>query len=354
MAHDAGPRAGRRGPVRALAAGWGFDHFWGFLSGAAGQWDPLVTLDNTNIGVPEGKEAYYFPDDLTDKSVEWLHAVRAQDPEKPWFLYYSTGCAHAPHHVAKEWADKYKGKFDQGWDAIREEIFERQKELGVIPQDAELTPRPDLFQAWDSLDDASKKLYTRQMEVYAGFQDNADWNVGRLLDAVEEMGDLDDTLIFYIWGDNGASLEGTTTGSFNEMTFLNGVDIDPKQQLELIDKYGGIEAWGNDHTAPHIAAAWAWAGNTPFQWGKQMASHLGGTRNPMVVAWPEPDRGERRPALAVHALHRHRRRRSSRRPASRSRRWSTGSSRSRWTARASSTRSTTRTPRSGTRCSTSR
>ena len=279
---------GSAGPFDHWPQSWGFNHFWGFLSGAAGQWDPLITLDNTNIGVPEGTDGkpYYFPDDLTDKAVEWLHAVRAQDAEKPWFLYYSTGCAHAPHHVAKEWADKYKGKFDQGWDKIREEVFERQKKLGVIPQDAELTERPDLFDAWDSLDDASKKLYTRQMEVYAGFMDNADWNVGRLLDAVEEMGDLDDTLVIYVWGDNGASLEGTTTGSFNEMTFLNGVDIEPDQQLELIDKYGGIEAWGNDHTAPHIAAAWAWAGNTPFQWGKQMASHLGGTRNPMVIAWP--------------------------------------------------------------------
>ena len=347
---------GAAGPFDHWPQSWGFNHYWGFLSGAAGQWDPLITVDNTNVGVPEGTDGkpYYFPDDLTDKSVEWLHAVRAQDPEKPWFLYYSTGCAHAPHHVAKEWADKYKGKFDQGWDKLREEVFERQKKLGVIPQDAVLTERPDLFDAWDSLDDASKKLYTRQMEVYAGFMDNADWNVGRLLDAVEEMGDLDNTLIFYIWGDNGASLEGTTTGSFNEMTFLNGVDIDPKQQLELIDKYGGIEAWGNDHTAPHIAAAWAWAGNTPFQWGKQMASHLGGTRNPMVVAVARQDQGGRRPALAVHPLHRHRRRPFSRRPASRRRRWSTGSSRSRWTARASCTRSTTRTPRNGTRCSTSR
>ena len=279
---------GPAGPFEHWPQNWGFNHFWGFLSGAAGQWDPMISMDNTTIGVPESTddEPYYFPDDLTDKSVEWLHAVRAQDPEKPWFLYYSTGCAHAPHHVAAEWADKYKGKFDQGWDAIREEVFERQKKLGVIPQDAELTERPDLFDAWDSLDDDAKKLYTRQMEVYAGFMDNADWNVGRLLDAIDEMGDLEDTLIFYIWGDNGASLEGTTTGSFNEMTFLNGVDIDPKQQLELINKYGGIDAWGNDHTAPHIAAAWAWAGNTPFQWGKQMASHLGGTRNPMVVAWP--------------------------------------------------------------------
>ena len=279
---------GAAGPFDHWPNAWGFTHYWGFLSGAAGQWDPLITVDNTNVGVPEGTDGkpYYFPDDLTDKSIEWLHAVRAQDPEKPWFLYYSTGCAHAPHHVAAEWADKYKGKFDQGWDKVREEVFARQKKLGVIPQDAELTERPDLFDAWDSLDDASKKLYARQMEVYAGFQDNADWNVGRLLDAVEEMGDMDNTLVLYIWGDNGASLEGTITGSFNEMTFLNGVDIPPKEQLELIEKYGGIEAWGNDHTAPHIAAAWAWAGNTPFQWGKQMASHLGGTRNPMVVAWP--------------------------------------------------------------------
>ena len=213
--------------------------------------------------------------------------MRAQDAQKPWFLYYSTGCAHAPHHVAKEWADKYKGKFDGGWDTYREETFERQKKLGVIPQDAVLTERPDLFPAWDSLNDAEKKLYTRQMEVYAGFQENADWNVGRLLDAIEEMGDLDNTLVFYIWGDNGASMEGTITGSFNEMTFLNGVVLDAEQQLKLIEEYGGIEALGGDHTAPHVAAAWAHAGNTPFQWGKQMASHLGGTRNPMVVAWPD-------------------------------------------------------------------
>ena len=156
----------------------------------------------------------------------------------------------------------------------------------MIPPETELTERPDLFPAWDSLNDDQKKLYVRQMEVYAGFQENADWNVGRLLDAVEEMGDLDNTLIFYIWGDNGASMEGTVTGSFNEMTFLNGVVLEADQQLKLIERYGGIEALGGDHSAPHVAAAWAHAGNTPFQWGKQMASHLGGTRNPMVVSWP--------------------------------------------------------------------
>jgi arylsulfatase len=279
---------GAAGPFDHWPQAWGFDHWWGFLSGAAGQYDPIITQDNSTLGVPEGKdgEAYYFPDDLTDKAVEWLHAVRAQDAERPWMMYYSTGCAHAPHHVAKEWADKYKGKFDPGWDKLREDTLQRQKALGVVPQDTDLTERPDIFPAWDSLSDAQKRLYARQMEVFAGYSANADWNVGRLLDAIEEMGDLDNTLVLYIWGDNGASMEGTTTGSFNEMTFLNGIVLDADKQLELIDQYGGIEALGGDHTAPHYAAAWAHAGNTPFQWGKQMASHLGGTRNPMVVSWP--------------------------------------------------------------------
>ena len=279
---------GAAGPFDHWPKAWGFDHWWGFLSGAAGQYDPIITMDDAIVGVPEGQdgELYYFPDDLTDKAVEWLHAVRAQDASKPWMMFYSTGCAHAPHHVAPEWADKYKGAFDDGWDALRERTLAKQKELGIVPEDTELTARPDVFPAWDSLTDTQKKLYVRQMEVYAGYQDNADWNVGRLLDAVDEMGDLDNTLIFYIWGDNGASMEGTVTGSFNEMTFLNGLVLDAEHQMELIEQYGVIEAIGSDHTAPHVAAAWAHAMNTPFQWGKQMASHLGGTRDPMAVAWP--------------------------------------------------------------------
>ena len=277
---------GPAGPFDHWPQAWGFDHWWGFLSGAAGQYDPIITQDNSTLGVQQGKDGqpYYFPDDLTDKAVEWLHGVRAQDAEKPWFMYYSTGCAHAPHHVAKAWADKYKGRFDGGWDALREHTLARQKQLGIVPEDTELTKRPDLFPAWDSLGDTEKRLYARQMEVYAGYQENADWNVGRLLDAIEGMGDLDNTLIFYIWGDNGASMEGTITGSFNEMTFLNGVVLELARQLQLIDQYGGIEAWGDPHTAPHIAAAWAHATNAPFQWGKQMSSHLGGDRDPMVVA----------------------------------------------------------------------
>ena len=279
---------GAAGPFDLWPKSWGFDHWWGFLSGAAGQYDPVITQDDWVLGVPEGKDdtGYYFPDDITDKSIEWLHRVRAQDPDKPWFLFYSTGCAHAPHHVAPEWADRYKGVFDDGWDKLRERTYQRQKELGIIPPDAELTERPDAFPAWDSLDDDAKRLYVRQAEVYAGYQENADWNVGRLVDAIDDLGDLDDTLIIYIWGDNGASLEGTVTGSFNELTFLNGILLDPAQQLQLIEQYGGLEALGGDHTAPHIAAAWAHAFNAPFKWGKQSASHLGGTRDPMVMAWP--------------------------------------------------------------------
>jgi len=284
-----GREMGAAGPLDHWPLGWGFDHWWGFLTGAAGQYDPIITQDNSTLGVPEGEDGklYYFPDDITDKSIEWIHHVRAQDQNKPWFVYYSTGATHAPHHVAKEWADRYKGQFDEGWDVYREKTLERQKKLGVVPQDTELTERPDLFPAWDSLSDAQKKLYARQMEVFAGFSENADWNVGRLLDEIEEMGELDNTLIIYIWGDNGASMEGTITGSFNETTFFNGVVLEADEQLKIIEeRFGGVEELGGFHTAPHFAAAWAHANNTPYQWGKQMASHLGGTRDPMVVAWP--------------------------------------------------------------------
>ena len=284
-----GREMGAAGSFDHWPLGWGFDHWWGFLTGAAGQYDPIITQDNSTLGVPEGEDGklYYFPDDITDKSIEWLHQVRAQDQDKPWFVYYSTGATHAPHHVAKEWADRYKGQFDDGWDVYREKTLERQKKLGVVPPDTELTDRPDLFPAWDSLTDAQKKLYARQMEVFAGFSENADWNVGRLLDEIESMGELDDTLIIYIWGDNGASMEGTTTGSFNETTFFNGVVLEADEQMRIIEeKFGGVEELGGFHTAPHFSAAWAHANNTPFQWGKQMASHLGGTRDPMVVAWP--------------------------------------------------------------------
>src|SRR5436190_1571084 len=199
---------------------------------------------------------------------------------------YSTGCSHAHHHVWKEWSEKYKGRFDQGWDKLREETFERQKKLGVVPADAQLTPRDELMPAWDSLDENSKRLFARQMEVYAGYSENADHHVGRLLESIEAMGELDDTIVIWIWGDNGASLEGTPTGSFNEGTMVNGLPLTDEEQMQLALKWGGLEAWGTEMMYPHYSTAWAWAGNTPFRWGKQVASHLGGTRNPLVIRWP--------------------------------------------------------------------
>ncbi len=281
---------GPAGPFDRWPNGWGFDYFYGFLGGGASQWDPCLAENQKIIGTPEEyydeDDPYYFPDAMADRTIEWLHGVRAQDAHKPFFVYFSTGCSHAPHHVAKEWADKYKGSFDQGWDELREQTFARQKELGVIPADAQLTPRDEAFPAWDDVPDALKAFYARQMEVYAGFSENADHNVGRVIDAIEELGELDNTVILWIWGDNGASLEGTITGTFNELTMQNGIPLTDEMQLQLTERYGGIEQWGTPIMDPHYSAAWAWAGNAPFQWGKQVGSHLGGTRNPLVVHWP--------------------------------------------------------------------
>ncbi len=292
---------GPAGPFDRWPNGWGFDYFYGFLAGDSGQWDPCLIENQKVIGTPEGfydeEDPYYFPDAMADRTLEWLHGVRAQDADKPFFIYFSTGCSHAPHHVSQAWAEKYKGKFDQGWDKLREETFARQKALGVVPADAELTPRADAFPAWDDVPDTLKAFYARQMEVYAGFSENADHNVGRVIDAIEELGELDDTVIIWIWGDNGASMEGTVTGSFNEMTMQNGIPLTDEMQLQLAERFGGMDKWGAQIMDPHYGAAWAWAGNTPFQWGKQVGSHLGGTRNPMVVRWPEriADTGGLRP-----------------------------------------------------------
>jgi arylsulfatase len=283
---------GPAGPFDRWPCGLGFDYFWGFLGGASGQYDPVITENNTILGVPKGKD-YYLPTDMANRTINWIRDQKAQSPDRPFFIYYAPGASHAPHHVPKEWADRYKGKFDQGWDRLREETFARQKKLGVIPESTKLTPRDPAFPAWDSLPADQKKLYARQMEVYAGFQENCDHEIGRVINTLDELGIADNTLVTYVWGDNGSSMEGTETGAFNEMTTLNGINVPADVQLKLIEKYGGIEAWGGPNFAPHFACAWAWAGNTPFQWGKQVASHLGGTRDPMVVAWPRrvKDRG---------------------------------------------------------------
>ena len=277
---------GPAGPFDRWPNALGFEYFWGFLGGEDSHWDPMIVENQKILGVPTQK-GFYLTTAMADHAIEWIRGQKSQSPEQPFFLYFATGASHAPHHVAKEWADKYKGKFDSGWDALREATFARQKKLGVIPADAKLTPRPDAFPAWDPLPADVKQLYARQMEVYAGFQQCTDHEVGRVLAAIHAMGLGDDTLVVYIFGDNGASMEGTESGSFNELTALNGIPLTTAQQLEAIKAYGGLEVWGGPRTDPHYAAAWALAGNTPFQWGKQVASHLGGTRNGMVVAWPK-------------------------------------------------------------------
>ena len=281
---------GAAGPFDRWPNGWGFDYFYGILGGGSSQWDPCLAENQKIIGTPEKyydeDDPFYFPDAMADRTIEWLHAVRAQDAAKPFFVYYSTGCSHAPHHVTKTWADKYKGLFDQGWDTLRDETFTRQKQLGVIPADTELTPRNAAFPAWSDLSNDLKTFYARQMEVYSGFSENADYNVGRVIDAIDELGEIDNTLIIWIWGDNGASMEGTITGSFNELTTQNGIPLTAEMQLQLSEQYGGLDQWGAPIMDPHYSAAWAWAGASPFQWGKQVGSHLGGTRNPLVVKWP--------------------------------------------------------------------
>ncbi|HET6414886.1 MAG TPA: arylsulfatase [Polyangiales bacterium] len=276
---------GAAGPFDRWPNAMGFDYFWGFLGGEDSHYDSMIVENNSIVGVPTEKD-FYLTTAMADQAIDWLRNQKTQSPERPFFLYFATGASHAPHHVAKHWADKYEGQFDEGWDALREATFARQKKLGVIPEDAKLTPRPDAIPAWDSLSPEEQKLFARQMEVYAGFQECTDHEIGRVLGSLDAMGLSDDTLVIYIFGDNGASLEGSLSGSFNEMTVLNGIPLTMEQQFEAIKAYGGIEVWGGPRTAPHYAAGWAWAGDTPFQWGKQVASHLGGTRNPMVVSWP--------------------------------------------------------------------
>jgi len=277
---------GPAGPFDRWPNALGFDYFWGFLGGETSQFDPVLVENNKIIGVPKEKD-FYLNDAMAEHSITWIRNQKAQAPDKPFFLYFSTGATHAPHQVPKEWSDKYKGKFDQGWDKLREETFARQKQLGVIPANAKLTPRDPAFPAWDSVPPDVKKVYSRQMEVYAGYQENTDHAVGRVLQAIEDMGLGDNTLVIYIFGDNGASMEGTEDGTFNEIITLNGIPLTAEQQLKAIKAYGGLDKWGGPDMDPHYAAAWAWAGNTPFKWGKQVASHLGGIRNPMVISWPK-------------------------------------------------------------------
>src|SRR3954464_5123704 len=263
--------------------GGGFEYFYGFLGGETNQYFPAIYEGTTPVEpgkTPE--EGYHFTEDMTDKAIKWVRQQKALMGDKPFFAYFAPGATHAPHHVAPEWSASYKGSFDQGWDALREEPRARQKELGVVPPEAELTERPDEIPAWDDIPDDLKPVLARQMEVYAGFLEHTDYHVGRLIDALDDIGVLDDTLVYYIIGDNGASAEGDVHGCFNELVILNGArGVETTEFMaERIDKFGTPEAYN------HYAVGWAHAMDTPYQWTKQVASHWGGTRNGAVVYWP--------------------------------------------------------------------
>jgi arylsulfatase A-like enzyme len=265
------------------SGGGGFEHFYGFIGGEANQYAPAL-YDGTVPIEPDRTpdEGYHLTEDLADRAIDWIRQQKALMPDKPFFAYFAPGATHAPHHVGREWSDKYKGRFDQGWDSLREETFRRQQALGVIPPEAELTERPDEIPAWDDMPDDLKPVLARQMEVYAAFMEHTDHHVGRLVDALAELEVLDNTLIYYIVGDNGASAEGTPQGTFNETITLNGAaGIETTEFMaERIDQFGTIAA--NNH----YAVGWAHAMDTPYQWTKQVASHWGGTRNGTVVHWP--------------------------------------------------------------------
>src|SRR6201993_37926 len=281
------------GPFHQWPTGSGFEYFYGFVGGEANQYYPGLYEGTTPVEPPKSPEdGYTLTEDLANRAITWVRQQKALAPDKPFFMYFAPGATHAPHHVPKEWIDKYKGQFDQGWDKLRQETFERQKKLGVIPADAVLTARPAEIPAWDDVSAELKPVLAKQMQIYAGFLEQTDHEVGRVIDAIDDLGVLDDTLIFYILGDDGASAEGTVNGCFNEMTTLNGMPgIETTEfLLSNIDDFGTPKAYN------HYAVGWAHALCAPYQWTKQVASHWGGTRNGTIVHWPNglTDKGETR------------------------------------------------------------
>ena len=257
----------------------GFEKFYGFIGGETNQWAPLIYDGVTLIETPDDPK-YHFTTDMTNQAISWVRFQQALSPDKPFFMYYAPGATHAPHHVPKEWIAKYNGKFDQGWDKMREMTLERQKKLGIVPQTTQLAPKPGAIKDWDKLSADEKKLFARQMEVYAGFAEQTDYEAGRLISTIKDLGIMDNTIIIFIAGDNGASAEGQMNGMFSEMTYFSGV---PETVPDMLKHY---DEWGGPSTYPHFSAGWAVAMDAPFSYTKQVASDFGGTRNAMIIQWP--------------------------------------------------------------------
>jgi len=274
------------GPFHNWPTGNGFEYFYGFLAGEASQYEPNLVRNTTVVLPPRTPEqGYHLSEDLADDAIAWLHRHRSFEPDKPFFMYWASGCLHGPHHVMKEWADRYAGKFDDGWDAYRERVFHRAKESGWLPPETELTPRDPRMPAWDEIPESERPFQRRLMEVAAGFAEHADVQVGRLIDEVDRLGYGDNTLVFYIWGDNGSSGEGQN-GTISELLAQNGIPTTVDMHIRALDELGGLDVLGSPKVDNQYHAGWAWAGSTPYKGMKLLASHLGGTRNPMAIRWP--------------------------------------------------------------------
>ncbi|MFV9634821.1 arylsulfatase [Mycobacterium neumannii] len=274
------------GPFENWPTGLGFEYFYGFLAGEASQYEPHL-VRNTTVVIPSRtpEEGYHLSEDLADDAISWLRRHKAFNADKPFFMYWASGCLHGPHHIMKEWADTYAGKFDDGWDAYRERVFERAKEKGWIPPDCQLTERDDALASWDSIPEDEKPFQRRLMEVAAGYAEHVDVQVGRIADELDRLGYGENTLFLYIWGDNGSSGEGQN-GTIAELLAQNGIPTSVRQHIDALDELGGLDVLGSPLVDNQYHAAWAWAGSTPYKGMKLLASHLGGTRNPMAVKWP--------------------------------------------------------------------
>ncbi|MEJ1237926.1 arylsulfatase [Chryseolinea sp. T2] len=286
------------GPFTYWPNSYGFEHFYGFLAGESSQYEPPLVENYNQVQLPRD-EKYHLSEDLADKSIAWLKEHRAYAADKPFFLYFAPGAGHGPHQIFKEWADRYKGKFDDGWDAYRERVFKRQVETGWIPAHAQLTSRDSTMASWESIPEIERPFQRRLMEVFAGFVEHADAQVGRLYDAIDEIGEKDNTIFIYIWGDNGSSAEGQN-GSISELLAQNNIPNTIKQQIAALDKIGGLKALGTSLTDNMYHAGWAWAGNTPFRHTKLVASHFGGTRNELVISWPKKIKPDKTPRSQFH------------------------------------------------------
>jgi arylsulfatase A-like enzyme len=286
------------GPFDRWPTGHGFDYFYGFLAGETSQWEPRL-YENLNAIEPPHSEKYHLTEDMVEKGLAWIKRHQAFSPDRPFLMYWAPEAAHGPHHIFPEWADKYKGKFDDGWDRYRERVFARQKQLGWISADSKLTPRADTMASWDSIPESERPFQRRLMEVFAGFTEHTDAQVGKLVDGLDHLGVRDNTLILYIWGDNGSSAEGQR-GSVSELLAQNNIANTIEQQMQAMNTLGGLRALGGPKMDNMYHAGWAWAGSTPFRSTKLVAAHFGGTRNPMVVSWPKGIKPDRTPRSQFH------------------------------------------------------